>query len=151
MHKTVKDFLAATNVDETDKLAQRALKLHLACIGGLGIHGLIANVHERGDAEAYAEVSRAHYEASLAFVAIHQVKDYAFAGEVLERIVVQAVETDQPAAAAAFLVGQAENTIATYAERCKPVARISGIDSVRILRGEHARHAMRGVVVANAA
>ncbi len=148
MHKTLKDFLAAVLVDETDKLAQRALKIHFACIGA---SGLIANAHERGDGEAYTEVCKAHYEASLAFLAVNTVKDYDFAAEVVEQFAVDAVETDQPAAVAAFFVGKAENTIDTYAKRCAPVARISGCNSVRILRGEHARHAMRGVVVANAA
>lgn len=152
MHKTLKDFVAARHVDETDKLAQRALKLHFACIGdGLGLNGLIANAHERGDAEAYTEVCHAHYEATAAFVLINQTKDYPFAGELLDRIVVQAVAADEPAAAAAYLVGKAENTVAAYAKRCAPVPRISGVTGVRILRGEHARHAMRGVVVANAA
>lgn len=147
MHKTLKAFLAATHVDETDKLAQRALQLHFACVGD---NGHIANAHERGDGEAYTEVCHAHYEASMAFVAINQTQDYPFAAEVLERFVVQAVETDQPAAVAAYFVGKAENTIAAYAERCKPVCRIHGITSVRILRGAHAVQAMVGVVPANA-
>lgn len=151
MHKTLKDFLAANLVDETDKLAQRALKIHAACIGGLGIHGLIANAHERGDGEAYTQMCHAHYEASIAFVACNLVKDYAFASEVVAQFAVDKVETDQPAAVAEFFVGKAENTIAAYAERCAPVTRISGVQSVRILRGEHALNAMRGVRVANAA
>ncbi len=151
MHKTLKDFLAAEHVDQTDKLAQRALKVHLACISSTGAHGLIANAHERGDGEALTEVSKAHYEASLAFLACNLVKDYAFASEVVAQFAVDKVETDQPAAVAEFFVGKAENTIAAYAERCAPVTRISGVQSVRILRGEHALNAMRGVRVANAA
>jgi hypothetical protein len=151
MHKTLKDFLAAKLVDETDKLAQRALKIHVACIGGLGIHGLIANAHERGDGEAYTQMCHAHYEASIAFVACNLVKNYAFAAEVLAQLAVQTVDTDQPAAVAAYFVGKAETTVEDYAERCAPVTRISGVKGVRILRGEHALHAMRGVHVANAA
>ncbi len=148
MHKTLKDFVGAAHVDETDKLAQRALNAFGKCGGPTG---LIANAYNRGDAEAYNEVSRAHYEASLAFVLINQEKAYPFAQEVLAGMVVQSVESDQPAAAAAFLVGSAETAIETYANRCAPVCMVSGIDSVRILRGAHAVEAMRGIIVANAA
>ncbi len=148
MHKTLKAFVAATHVDETDKLAQRALVVHAACLGD---NGLIANAHERGDGEAYTAICHAHYEASMAFVAINQTKDYPFAADVLARMAVQAVETDQPAAVAAYFVGKAECTIAAFAKRCAPVCKIHGITSVRILRGEHAAHAMRDVVPANAA
>lgn len=148
MHKTLKAFLDATNLDETDKLAQRALVAFRKCGGPTG---LIANAYNRGDGEAYAEVSRAHYEASAAFVLINQHKDYPFAAELIAGMAVQAVNAQEPAAAAAYLIGLAENTIEAYANRCTPVCTITGIDSVRILRGEHAVEAMRGVVVANAA
>ncbi|MCC7531146.1 MAG: hypothetical protein IT342_21750 [Candidatus Melainabacteria bacterium] len=145
MHKTLKDFVGATHVDETDKLAQRALMAYGKCAG------MIANAYNRGDAEAYSEVSRAHYEASAAFVLINQHKAYPFADEVIAGMAVQAVSAEEPAAAAAYLIGAAETTIAAYAHRCTPVCMVSGIDSVRILRGAHAIEAMRDVVAANAA
>jgi hypothetical protein len=145
MHKTLKAFLGATHAEETDKLAQRALIAFASC------GALIANAYNRGDAEAYTEVSRAHYEASAAFVLINQHKVYPFADEVIAAMAVQAVNAEEPAAAAADLVGLAETTLAAYAHRCTPVCTMSGVDSVRILRGAHAVEAMRDVVVANAA
>lgn len=148
MHKTVKDFVGAVHDDETDKLAQRALIVLGKCEGP---RGLIANAHNRGDAEAWTAVSRAHYEASLAFVLIHQTKGYAFGDEVLAGIAVQSVDAEDPAAAAAYLVDIAEPAIEAYADRCTPVCTIAGISSVRMLRGQHAANALHGVVVANAA
>lgn len=143
MHKTLKDFVGATHVDATDKLAQRALK----AFGTLS--GFIANAYNRGDAEAYTEVSRAHFEASGAFVLINRTKNYPFAKEILAHMAVS-IESDQPAAAAAYLVGNAEAIIEAFAHRCTPVCMVSGVTSVQILRGEHAAFAMRDVVPANA-
>jgi hypothetical protein len=147
MHKTLKDFVGAKLVDETDKLAQRALKAFGRCGGPTG---LIANANARGDIDAYLMVSRAHFEASAAFVLINQTKNYPFAEEVLAHMAVS-IEAEQPAAAAAYLVGNAEGIIEAFAHRCAPVCTISGVTSVYILRGEHAAFAMRDVVAANAA
>ncbi len=148
MHKTLKDFVGATHVDEIDKLAQRALKALGQCGGP---SGLIANAYNRGDEEAYTEVSRAHYEASIAFVLINKHKAYPFAEEVLAGLAVQDVQTSMAGAAAAFYTGSAEAIVEAFAERCRPVCQIVGDVGVVILRGAHAAAAMKDVVPANAA
>ena len=148
MHKTLKDFLAAEHADPVDQLAQRALKAWAKCHGE---QGFIANACHRGDSEAYTEMSRAHYEASIAFVLINKHKPYPFADEVLTGMAVQEVHTPVPGAAAAFFIGSAEAVIEAYTERCRPVCRIIGDVGVTILRGDHAAHAMKDVRAANAA
>ncbi len=150
MHTTLKAFLEGQHEDETDKLAQRALKAHGQLIGE---QGFIANAYERGDGEAYTAVCRAHLEASAAFILANEVKGYPFAETVLAQMPELAIAGDAgtPTAAAAYLVGSAETAIAAYADRCAPVCRIIGHVGVRILRGAHAIAAMQGLVPANQA
>lgn len=151
MHKTLKAFLEGTHDNAADQIAQRALLLHAALSGPTG---LLANAYQRGDAEAHTYVSHAHYQASAAFVVVNAAKQYPFAAEVLEQMpefqIVGDVGSEmQVVLSAAHLLRDAEAIAEAFAERCAPTCSVSGITSVRILRGFHAQQAAQGLVAAN--
>lgn len=148
MHTTLKAFLAATHEDKLDQIAQRAMRLHEQMHGQSGLR---ANAWERGDAEAYTDVSHAHAACGAVITLINKAKKYPFAEDVLAQMPEFGIkgEIDDTEKFGEAIVTAAEQCVKLYAERCRPVCSIRGISSVRILRGAHALAAMRGLEVAN--
>jgi len=134
MQQAVTAFLNRESEDPRDILAQRALRAFET------LKELIANAYNRGHSAGFNDCQQACNSALYAFVAVNTRKSYAFADQVDPAVApLTAHMQDMPAVdeAAAALLEQADAIIGHYKDELTPVCTMSGVTSVRILRGDH--------------
>lgn len=158
MNQAVQSFLNKNSNDVGEKLAQRAIKaLH-------ELRRLAQNFADNGRTEFYANATEGIKASLYAFCCLNTVKRFTFADQVDEAVreftafVKEtlaatgqngAIVESSICALAEDAVQFAEGMVDTHKVLYRPVAKMSGISSVVILRGDFCRQAVEGLTPAN--
>ena len=164
MNQAVQNFLAKHSNDDGEKLAQRAIKaLH-------ELRRLAQNFADNGRSQFYANAHEGIKASLYGFCCLNTVKRFTFADQVDEAVrdftafvketIAAAGHNDQNGAIdgstddtiyalAEDAVQFAEGMVDTHKVLYRPVAKVSGVSSVVILRGDFCRLAVAGLNPAN--
>lgn len=160
MNQAVQSFLTKNSNDVSEKLAQRAIKaLH-------ELRRLAQNFADNGRTEFFANAMEGIKASLYGFCCLNTVKRFTFADQVDEAVseftafVKETLAAGQApskstidestiCALAEDAVRFAEGMVDTHKVLYRPVAKVSGIGSVVILRGDFCRQAVEGLTPAN--
>lgn len=160
MNQAVQNFLAKNSNDVGEKLAQRAVKaLH-------ELRRLAENFADNGRTEFYGNAMEGIKASLYGFCCLNTVKRYTFADQVDEAVhdftafVKETLAAGQGSqngtidessicALAEDAVQFAEGMVESHKPLYRPVAKVSGVTSVTILRGDFCRMAVAGLNPAN--
>ncbi len=161
MNQAVQSFLAKNSNDLGEKLAQRAVKALLE------LRRLAQNFAANGRSEFYANTTEGIKASLYGFCCLNTVKRFAFASQVDEAVTdftafvketlaaggqngaIDGATDDTIYALAEDAVLFAEGMVDTHKVLYRPVATVSGVTSVVILRGDFCRMAVVGLNPAN--
>jgi hypothetical protein len=152
MNQAVQSFLNKNSNDVSEKLAQRAVKaLH-------ELRRLAQNFADNGRTEFFANATEGIKASLYGFCCLNTVKRFTFADQVDEAVreftafvketmtaAGQALEEGSLVALAEDAVQFAEGMVESHKPLYRPVAKVSGVTSVAILRGDFCRMALAGL------
>jgi hypothetical protein len=139
-------FLARSSFDPQDVLARRSIRAIEKT------RAMRKNAFDRGDEHGFARSHDAYGCALQGFACINVEKDYDFAialGDDAVALTEATRDIRNPGRFTVAQIEQAEIVIDRLGGKLTPVATVSGLTGVAILRGLHCSAAMEGVVVAN--
>lgn len=148
MDQTVQAFLDKPSLDANDIQAKRAI------IAFAKLERLAQNFADCGRTVLLHNASNGANAALHGFACINACKSYPFADKVSSIVpdltdLVKDIQGADYALLAEDPIDFAEAVELAYREYYSPVATIAGVDSARILRGDHALAAMVGMHIAN--
>jgi hypothetical protein len=161
MNQAVQSFLAKNSNDVGEKLAQRAVKALLE------LRRLAQNFATNGRSEFYANATEGIKASLYGFCCLNTVKRFTFADQVDEAVTDftafvketlasagQAGQNGAIAESSIYALAEdavqfAEGMVDTHKVLYRPVATVSGITSVVILRGDFCRMAVANLNPAN--
>ncbi|MFA6211753.1 MAG: hypothetical protein WC714_20100 [Candidatus Obscuribacterales bacterium] len=156
MNQAVQSFLTKNTNDSAEQLAQRAIKaLH-------ELRRLAQNFADNGRTQFFANAKEGIKATLYGFCCLNTMKRFTFADQVDEQVrdftafvketlasAGQALEEGTICALSEDAVQFAEGMVETHKVLYRPVAKVSGVSSVAILRGDFCRMAVAGLNPAN--
>jgi hypothetical protein len=152
MNQAVQSFLNKNSNDVSEKLAQRAVKaLH-------ELRRLAQNFADNGRTEFFANAKEGIKASLYGFCCLNMVKRFTFADQIDEAVsdftayiketmtaAGQDLEEGSLCALAESAVQFAEGMLESHKPLYRPVAKVSGVTSVVILRGDFCTMALAGL------
>jgi hypothetical protein len=146
MDKSVIAFINDRSLDPHDLIAKRSIRAYI------GLSALSQNADDRGDMQGLAEVARGISCAVSAFACINTEKRYNFAGHVhpqVDGLTEALLDLHKPADKAEGLLHQAEGVLRSLRDILTPICAVHSPGPKMILRGDHCRAAIAGLVPVN--